>query len=208
MRRGCGSRRSKLYEAGEPERAAPRHHRPATCARPTTVFGDLSAQVSSGKRGGRAAGRRCASGHGLDDIELLVRRDHADRSEEATRAAIRALHARHLAWPQPLRRARRRPSSTLHAAVTIDRDAGEVLIDFTGSSTQPTIGINVVMNYTHAYATFAVRSCAQPRAAQQFRQRWRRSSVARARGLDRQLPLPGARSTRATSSACSCRCRS
>ena len=35
-------------------------------------------------------------------------------------------------------------------------------IDFTGSSGASPLGINVVMNYTHAYSTFAVRSCLNP----------------------------------------------
>jgi N-methylhydantoinase B len=46
--------------------------------------------------------------------------------------------------------------------VTIDPDEGEIAIDFTGSSPQTTTGINVVLNYTHAYSTFAVRSCLNP----------------------------------------------
>ena len=37
-----------------------------------------------------------------------------------------------------------------------------MLIDFEGSSGASPLGINVVMNYTHAYATFAVRSCLNP----------------------------------------------
>ncbi len=51
---------------------------------------------------------------------------------------------------------------TLKAAVTIDNEAGEVTIDFAGSSGASPMGINVVMNYTHAYSTFAVRSCLNP----------------------------------------------
>ena len=35
-------------------------------------------------------------------------------------------------------------------------------IDFDGSSGPSPMGINVVMNYTHAYSTFAVRSCLNP----------------------------------------------
>jgi N-methylhydantoinase B len=37
-----------------------------------------------------------------------------------------------------------------------------VTIDFDGSSGASPMGINVVMNYTHAYSTFAVRSCLNP----------------------------------------------
>ncbi len=51
---------------------------------------------------------------------------------------------------------------TLKSAVTIDPDAGEILVDFTGSTPQTTSGINVVLNYTHAYSTFAIRSCLNP----------------------------------------------
>ena len=51
---------------------------------------------------------------------------------------------------------------TLKSAVTIDPDAGDILVDFTGSSPQTNSGINVVLNYTHAYSTFAIRSCLNP----------------------------------------------
>jgi N-methylhydantoinase B len=37
-----------------------------------------------------------------------------------------------------------------------------VIVDFEGSSGASPLGINVVMNYTHAYSTFAVRSCLNP----------------------------------------------
>jgi N-methylhydantoinase B/oxoprolinase/acetone carboxylase alpha subunit len=50
----------------------------------------------------------------------------------------------------------------LKAAVAVDNVAGDVTIDFTGSSGASPLGINVVMNYTHAYSTFAVRSCLNP----------------------------------------------
>jgi N-methylhydantoinase B len=51
---------------------------------------------------------------------------------------------------------------TLKTAVTVDTVDGSILIDFAGSSGQSPYGINVVMNYTHAYSTFAVRSCLDP----------------------------------------------
>ena len=50
----------------------------------------------------------------------------------------------------------------LQARVTIDHEAGDVLVDFDGSSSQVGQGINVVLNYTHAYTTFTVRSCLTP----------------------------------------------
>ena len=47
----------------------------------------------------------------------------------------------------------------LQAKVTIDNKEGEVLVDFAGSSPQMRRGVNAVLNYTHAYATFTVRGC-------------------------------------------------
>ncbi len=148
----------KLYEAGEPN--ATLHDIIRSNVRtPEHVFGDLAAQVSSGRSGGERLIALCKR-QGLNDIEALSD-EIIQRSEEATRDAIRALPAG--TW-----RGESRfdvPGGdviTLMAAVTIDNDAGEVTIDFTGSSGASPMGINVVMNYTHAYATFAVRSCLNP----------------------------------------------
>jgi N-methylhydantoinase B len=38
----------------------------------------------------------------------------------------------------------------------------EIFIDFSGSSPQSTRGINVVLNYTHAYASFAIKAAICP----------------------------------------------
>ena len=81
--------------------------------------------------------------------------------EEATRAAIRKLRPGTFVGESSFDV----PGGeiiTLKAAVTIDPEAGEIAIDFAGSSPQTSTGINVVLNYTHAYSTFAVRSCLNP----------------------------------------------
>jgi N-methylhydantoinase B/oxoprolinase/acetone carboxylase alpha subunit len=52
--------------------------------------------------------------------------------------------------------------------VTIDPKQGEIHIDFAGSSGQSPYGINVVMNYTHAYSTFAIRTCLDPELPNNF----------------------------------------
>lgn len=149
---------SKLYEAGTP--SALLHdiikHNVRT---PDHVFGDLSAQVSSGRAGGDRLIALCERA-GLDDIENLSDEIIA-RSENATRDAIRKLPAgtwhgaSHFDVPGGA-------IIELKAAVTIDNKAGEITIDFTGSSGASPMGINVVMNYTHAYSTFAIRSCLNP----------------------------------------------
>src|SRR2546429_9018449 len=46
--------------------------------------------------------------------------------------------------------------------VTITIEDEDLFIDFTGSSPQSTRGINVVLNYTHAYASFAIKAAICP----------------------------------------------
>lgn len=126
---------------------------------PDYVFGDLAAQVSSCRTGGDAVINMCRM-HGLADIQALAD-EIISRSEEATRSAIRRLPAgvsygeSHFDTPGG-------EVVILRVAVTVDPSAGELLVDFSGSSAQSKTGINVVMNYTHAYAAFAVRSCLNP----------------------------------------------
>ena len=119
----------------------------------------LAAQVSSGRAGGERLIALCERA-GLADIEELADEIIA-RSEKATRDAIRKLPAG--TWHGESRFDV--PGGAfidLKAAVTIDNQKGEVTIDFTGSSGASPMGINVVMNYTHAYSTFAIRSCLNP----------------------------------------------
>jgi N-methylhydantoinase B len=148
----------KLYEAGTPNALLHdiiRHN----VRTPDHVFGDLAAQVSSARVGTERLLTLLAR-HALDDIDGLSA-DIIARSEAATRASIRKLrpgtYHGESAFDVP-----GGDVVTLKAAVTIDADAGEILIDFAGSSGPSPYGINVVLNYTHAYATFAVRSCLDP----------------------------------------------
>ena len=41
-------------------------------------------------------------------------------------------------------------------------DGDEITLDFAGSSPQSQHGINVVLNYTHAYASFAMKAAFAP----------------------------------------------
>jgi N-methylhydantoinase B/oxoprolinase/acetone carboxylase alpha subunit len=154
----------KLYEAGEPNETLHEiiRHNVRT---PDAVFGDLAAQVSSGRMGGERL-VRLVERHGLEDIDALSEAILA-RSEAATREAIRrlpggTLHGRSV-FDIPGGEV-----ITLEAAVTIDDVAGDILIDFAGSSGASRSGINVVMNYTHAYSTFAIRSCLNPELPNNF----------------------------------------
>jgi N-methylhydantoinase B/oxoprolinase/acetone carboxylase alpha subunit len=148
----------KLYEAGLPNATIHDIIR-SNVRTPDHVFGDLAAQVSGGRAGGERLIGLCER-RGLEDIEGLAD-EIIDRSEAATRRAIRALPAG--TWHGESRfDVPGGDIITLKAAVSIDNEAGDVLIDFAGSSGASPMGINVVMNYTHAYSTFAVRSCLNP----------------------------------------------
>jgi N-methylhydantoinase B len=149
---------SKLYEAGKPNTLLHNiiKHNVRT---PDHVFGDLAAQVSSGRVGTERL-LALMSRHGLGDIDALAAQI-ISRSEQATRESIRALKGGTYHGESQFDV----PGGdivTLKCAVTIDNGTGEILIDFAGSSGPSPYGINVVMNYTHAYSTFAIRSCLDP----------------------------------------------
>jgi N-methylhydantoinase B/oxoprolinase/acetone carboxylase alpha subunit len=149
---------AKLYEEGRPNKLLFDiiTHNVRT---PDYMTGDLAAQVSSARAGGEEIVRLCRR-YGLTDIETLADEIIA-LSEKAMRSAIRACPAG--TWTGETRfDLAGGLIITLRAAVTIDNRAGEVAIDFAGSTPQVDKGINVVLNYTHAYSTFAVRSCLAP----------------------------------------------
>lgn len=126
---------------------------------PDHMTGDLHAQMASGEIGAQRLTALC-NHHALDDIEGLAD-EIIDRSEAATRASIRSLPA-----------GRHDASAVLDLAdgsridivcsVQVDPEAGEITVDYAGSSPASPWGINVVKNYTHAYTTFTVRSVLNP----------------------------------------------
>ncbi len=148
----------KLYEAGKPSEVLfsiiTRNVRT-----PDAVLGDLSAQVSSGEAAAEHLIALCQR-YGLPDIEGLSD-EIVQRSETATRDAIRKLkpgtYHGESSFDVPGGEV-----ITLKTAVTVDVETGTIVVDFAGSSMQTTTGINVVKNYTHAYTTFAIRSCLNP----------------------------------------------
>ncbi len=148
----------KLYERGEPNETLHAIIR-QNVRTPDAIFGDLAAQVSSGKMGGERLNEMCDR-YEIDDIDELSH-EVISRAEKATRDDIRKL-----------------PGGTyygetsfdipggdvikLKTALTIDPDRGEITIDFAGSSGPSPHGVNVVSAYTHAYSTFAIRSILNP----------------------------------------------
>jgi N-methylhydantoinase B len=150
--------RAKLYEKGVRNELLfdiIRHN----VRTPDEVLGDIAAQVSSGRVGAERLQLLCDR-HGLDDIDELAEEIIA-RSEAATRESIRKLKSGtyhgesrfDIPGGQEI---------LLKCALTIDADEGTVHVDFDGSSGPSPHGVNVVLNYTHAYSTFALRSTLDP----------------------------------------------
>ncbi len=101
---------------------------------PDHVFGDLAAQVSSGRTGGERLIALCKR-QGLQRHRGALRRDHPPLGAGDPRA-IRALPAG--TWHGESRfDVPGGEIITLKAAVTIDNKAGEITIDFAGSSPAP-----------------------------------------------------------------------
>lgn len=148
----------KLYEEGRPNEVL--HKLIARNVRtPDLIAGDLAAQVASARSGGEEIIELCER-YGLPDIEELSDRI-GELSEAAMRNAIRACPAG--SWTgETSFDVNADFEIKLVATVTIDNVEGDILVDFAGSSDQVDRGINVVRNYTHAYSTFAVRSCLTP----------------------------------------------
>jgi N-methylhydantoinase B len=146
---------TRLFRAGEPNDELLRLLR-ANVRTPDETVGDLYAQASSNAVGARSL-LALLDEFGLGDIEELADAIVA-RSEAAMRAAIRALpNGVYTAeswtdgFDEPI---------LIRAAVTV-RDE-DIDIDFAGSSPQSRWGINVVLNYTHAYASFAMKAALNP----------------------------------------------
>jgi N-methylhydantoinase B len=148
----------KFYERGQPNQTL--HHIIRSNVRtPDAVFGDLAAQVSSGEAAAEHLIALCER-QGVPDIETLSD-EIITRSEEAMRAVIRKLtpgtYHGESSFDVP-----GGEIITLKTAVTVDTQEGKIIVDFDGSSMQTSTGINVVLNYTHAYSTFAIRSSLNP----------------------------------------------
>jgi N-methylhydantoinase B len=123
---------------------------------PDETVGDLYAQSACNDVGARSLVHLLEE-FSLDSIEELSD-EIVSRSEQAMRSAIAELPDgtyEHEGWSdgfdEPVR---------LAVAVTVAGD--ELTVDFAGSSPQSRYGINLVLNYTHAYASFAAKAALAP----------------------------------------------
>jgi N-methylhydantoinase B len=146
---------TKLFEAGKPNEELLRLLG-ANVRAPYEVLGDVHAQVAGNQVG-------------IDRLlEYLEEFDLADldglgseilaRSERAARQAISAVpdgDYQHTIQTDGLDR-----PITIACRVTVDRD--HVIVDYAGSSPQVERGMNVVLNYTAAYTSYALKCAIWP----------------------------------------------
>src|SRR5260370_28880688 len=146
---------TKLFSRDEPNHELFKLIR-ANVRTPDEAIGDLYAERSSNAVGARELL------HFMDEYELDTIDPIADeiitRSERALRGAIGKLpdgRYENDAWSdgfdEPIR---------IKVAVAVKDE--DLYIDFAGSSPQSSRGINVVLNYTHAYASFAIKAAVSP----------------------------------------------
>ncbi len=147
----------KLYRRGEPNDDVLRIIR-ANVRSPQMVLGDIRAQVACNEVGGR---RLCEfmDEFAVDTIEPLSR-EIIDRSERAMREAIARVPDGVYAgdtWSDGFA-----GEDPIHIVCTVTVRGSDLLVDYTGSSPQRNLGINVVLNYTTAYTTFGIKAAISP----------------------------------------------
>jgi len=145
----------KLFDRGEPNHILMQIVR-TNVRQPDEVIGDFYAQTACNETGGRAL-REMMDEFGLDSIDSVAE-EIIRRSEAAVRAEIAKLPSGEWSnetWSDGF-------EEPIVVRCTVKVAGDEIFIDFTGSSPQSTRGINVVLNYTHAYASFAIKAAICP----------------------------------------------
>ena len=145
----------KLFDGGEPNKTLMQIVR-INVRQPDEVIGDFYAQTACNDAGGRAL-LEMMDEFGLDSIDAIAD-EIVHRSEAAVRAEIRKLpdgEWSNETWSDGF-------EAPIVVRCTVKVAGDEIFIDFTGSSPQSTRGINVVFNYTHAYASFAIKAATCP----------------------------------------------
>lgn len=124
---------------------------------PDETMGDIYAQVAANQVGSRSLSRL------LDEFQLSsideVAAEVMERSEAALRRIIRQLPNGNYSASMECDGFGGNPL-TLKVAVSIEDD--NLFVDYAGSSLQSLFGVNVVLNYTRAYTTFAVKAALAP----------------------------------------------
>jgi N-methylhydantoinase B len=145
----------RLYAAGSPNDDLMRIIE-ANVRTPKLVLGDLHAQVV-GNQVGASRVLELVADLELGDLRWLAD-EVSDRSERRLREAIASLPDR-VYRSEVLSDGLEEPV-LIRCAVEVAGD--RLRIDYTGSSAQSERGINVVLNYTEAYTTYAVKCALAP----------------------------------------------
>jgi N-methylhydantoinase B len=146
---------TKLYDAGRPNEELLRILR-ANVRAPQEVLGDLHAQVA-GNQVGVARLLEYLDEFGIPDLERLAD-EIVDRSERALREAIAALPDGR--YEKTIQTDGLDEPITIRCAVEIAGDS--IAVDYEGSSPQAERGMNVVLNYTAAYTSYALKCAISP----------------------------------------------
>ena len=140
----------KLVDRGKPVEAFFELLR-ANVRTPEEVLGDIHSQVV-GNEAGAMQLLSFLDEFALEDLEELADAI-VERSEAAMRERIRALPDGR--YPYELTIDGFEDPLVLKAAVIVEGD--ELTVDFAGSPGPVPLGINVTLNYTHAYTTYGVK---------------------------------------------------
>jgi len=146
---------TKWYDAGRPNEELVKIIR-ANVREPEQVLGDIHAQVAGNNVGG-ARLKEFMAEFGLTSIEPLAD-EIITRSERAMREAIATVPDgvyTHSGQSDGF-------DAPVTLAVTITKKGDAMHVDWTGSSPASPRGINVVLNYTHAYVTYALKCALCP----------------------------------------------
>ena len=145
----------KLFRAGKINRDLIAVIR-ANVRTPDETVGDLYAQTTSNEVGARAL-LQFMDEFKLESIDPLAK-EIMDRSEQAMRKSIEGIPNgvyRHSTLSDGF-------EAPIKIKVEVTVENRDIYIDFAGSSPQSSRGINVVFNYTHAYASFAMKAAVSP----------------------------------------------
>jgi len=126
---------------------------------PETVEADLMAQVNANRVGEKRVSALVGT-YGVPVVQQCMA-EIIERSEKATREEIKKIPDGHYSFTDYFDDyGRDTEPIKVHVEITVD--ASDITFDFTGSSPQVSGALNSVLNYTYAYAFFAVKCLTDP----------------------------------------------
>lgn len=124
---------------------------------PDETMGDIYAQVAANQVGARSL-MRLMDEYALNHIDAVAAQI-MNRSETALQNAIEKLEDGSYSASMDCDGFGGKP---LTLAVTVTVAGNQITVDYDGSSPQSRYGVNVVLNYTRAYTSFAIKAALAP----------------------------------------------